>query len=75
MKEPITERVVPSDLSPGHRIRYTNNYHTESAGNETLVYTEPKEHPKPKVSIKLVPSNPIYSASKSLKDAFAAWEL
>jgi hypothetical protein len=47
-----------------------NDYHTESAGNETLIYIEP-EYPKPKptVSIKLIPTNPIYSASQSLKDA------
>jgi hypothetical protein len=71
----ITERVVPSTLSHGHRVRYTNDYTTEAAPNETVIYVEPEHRkPKPTVSMKLVPSNPIHSATKSLRDAFAAWD-
>ena len=64
--DPMKDQVHRSSLSSGHRVRYTNNYHTETAGNGRLIYIEP-EHPKPKpsVSIKLIPPNPLHSASKS----------
>jgi hypothetical protein len=71
----MKDQVHPAPLFSDHRLRYTNDYHTESAGNETPIYVEPEQpKPTPKISIKLIPTNPIYSASKSLKDAFDNWD-